>query len=336
MAWSVLVDISSSAGVVPVLGAGWSVGSSLPDWCELLRRVARRCEPAVNSSLVDDLLHEGYGLPAVAAMLRAMCSSHAEFTELVRDELYRDFRLARAGPGKPSNDDLVAFVQSRNPTLRSVAALCAVELDDSKQFKKNPKIQAIVNFNIDAVFREYVQARYRRALVRTIERPSKEPHPQRVSVYYMHGFLRFDEHAGNQKKEGSDKLVLAEHEYFDFFNNPTGLFNHTFLYLMREHCCLFIGLSMRDDNIRRLLHYSTKERVQAYTEEGKVPSVSRSKALRHFAILKRYDSQSLNLAVERSLEQLGTRVLWIADYAEIPGHLGMMYESAGNKWSTVY
>lgn len=335
MAWPDLFDIYAARGVVPVLGAGVSVGSSLPDWRELLRRVARRCGPAVDPSLVDDLLREGYGLPAVAGMLRTTCSSHAAFTGLVREELYRDFRLALGGQAESSKDGLLTFVRSRNPTLRSVAALCAVASDDGKTFNENPKIRSIVNFNIDAVFREYVQARYGRALVRTIERPSKEPYENRVSVYYMHGFLRFDKKAGIPKKE-ADKLVLAEHEYFDFFNNPTGLFNHTFLYLMREHCCVFIGLSMRDDNIRRLLHYSTKERVQAYREEGKTASVATSRALRHFAILRRHESESLNLAVERSLAELGTRVLWIADYGEIPSHLGEMYESAGNEWSTVY
>jgi SIR2-like domain len=203
-------------------------------------------------------------------------------------------------------------------------------------FEKNPLVRSIVNFNIDAVFREYVEARYGGRLVRTIERPSKEPDRKRVSVYYMHGFLRFDDKAGNQKKEASDKLVLAEHEYFDFFNNPTGLFNHTFLYLLREHACLFIGLSMRDDNVRRLLHYSTKDRVQAYREEGEALPVGKARALRHFAILQRYGSELLDRAVEGSLAELGTQVLWVDAYTQIPDRLGTMYEATGQQWSPVY
>jgi len=336
MSWTDLSEVYSATGIVPVLGAGLSVGSNLPDWSELLRRVARRCGHDVSSQLVDDLVRAGYGLPAVAGMLRAMCTSRAEFTNFVREELYRDFRRAFAGAPVPPPDHLVTFVRSHNRTLSSVAALCAVESHDGRTFHRNRKVKAIVNFNVDAVFREYVQARYRRALVRTIERPSKEPDRDRVSVYYMHGFLRFDEKADDPTKEASDKLVLAEHEYFDFFNNPTGLFNHTFLYLMREHRCVFIGLSMHDYNIRRLLHYSTKERVQAYVDEGKSVAVGKSKSLRHFAILKRHESDSVNIAVERSLEELGTRVLWITSFAEIPEQLGKMYESGGNSWSAVY
>jgi hypothetical protein len=263
MAWSDLFDTYSAAGVVPVLGAGVSVGSRslIGASCSAAsRNVARR--PAIRHWFKNSCAKATVCPRSRACYAR--CVTRTEFTEFVREELYRDFKneVAFSGRAEPSKNGLLEFVRSQNHTLKSVAALCAVESNDGKTFLKNPRIRAIVNFNIDDVFREYVQARYRRALVRTIERPSKEPHRNRVSVYYMHGFLRFDDKAGDQKKEASDKLVLAEHEYFDFFNNPTGLFNHTFLYLMREHCCLFIGLSMRDDNIRRLLHYSTKERVR--------------------------------------------------------------------------
>ncbi|HEU0079649.1 MAG TPA: SIR2 family protein [Longimicrobiaceae bacterium] len=54
--------------------------------------------------------------------------------------------------------------------------------------------------------------------------------------------------------EAPDVRVFTEQEYFDFFNRPTSIYNYTFLHLLREFPCLFIGLSLKDDNIRRLLH----------------------------------------------------------------------------------
>jgi hypothetical protein len=66
---------------------------------------------------------------------------------------------------------------------------------------------------------------------------------------------------------------------------------------------------MQDDNVRRLLHYSAKERFQAYREEGETKKDAKLKACRHFAILKQYDSVDINQAIERSLFELGTRVL---------------------------
>ena len=55
--------------------------------------------------------------------------------------------------------------------------------------------------------------------------------------------------------------------------------------------------------------------------------------LRHFAIIKKYDSDELNDLVERSLAELGVVVLWICDYAEIPQQIGLIY---GVRWGKVY
>lgn len=176
-------------------------------------------------------------------------------------------------------------------------------------------------------------------------------------VYYMHGLLRFDQRANDPDKEAADKLVFTEQEYFDFFNDPTGEFNYTFLYLLREHPCLFIGLSMQDDNIRRLLHYSRTRRVQAYLDEQRavaddagaqspdkkaaVRIEAEKKASRHFAVLQRSVSQPhIDDLVEQALEQLGTTALWVDQFSEIPDELGRVYASADSKlradWDAVF
>jgi hypothetical protein len=57
--------------------------------------------------------------------------------------------------------------------LRAVAALCAKWDDRTRSFVRNDRIHAVVNFNLDALLREYVAVRYKRALVRSVERASK-------------------------------------------------------------------------------------------------------------------------------------------------------------------
>ena len=62
-----------------------------------------------------------------------------------------------------------------------------------------------------------------------------------------------------------------------------------------------------------------------------------AKTIRHFAIFKRFDRESLNWITEKSLLNLGTRVLWVDDFSEIPERLGKMYESPGkNNWKSVF
>lgn len=249
MAWDKLEKVYQNQGLVLVLGAGISIGCGLPNWMNLLKRLAVVCFGDSGPVVVDEL---------------------------------RRF-----------NKRLVFTVE------RSSAAL---------------------------------------------ERSSKSKlaaGTRKIHAYHMHGYLRFDKKMGQPAKE-STRLVITEQEYFDFVNNPNSLFNYTFLFLLREYPCLFIGLSMTDDNIRRLLHYSMTERREGLVEE---PGNSNPKAtadapevqtVRHFAIFKRFQSENLNWLTETSLLNLGTRVLWVEDFAEIPGRLGQVYESTGNTWQTVF
>src|SRR6185437_9069910 len=98
---------------------------------------------------------------------------------------------------------------------------------------RNSLIHGIVTFNLDALLQAYVRARYGRHLLRTTERASAGKKPHTISLYHMHGHLRFDEMAGDLTKEAPDAVVLTEQDYFDFFNNPNSMFNYTFLYLLR-------------------------------------------------------------------------------------------------------
>ena len=82
-------------------------------------------------------------------------------------------------------------------------------------------------------------------------------------------------------------------------------------------------MSMNDENIRRLLHYSTSERRQRAVERGE-HSPERT-GLRHFAILRRSGTATLDKLTDISLRRLGTRVLWIDDFAEIPNRLAYVY-----------
>lgn len=92
---------------------------------------------------------------------------------------------------------------------------------------------------------------------------------------------------------------------------------------------------MQDDNIRRLLHYSAIERAQGFKQLGKALTDGK-KSLRHFAILKRFQTEEVCDQVEESLTHLGTRVAWVEDYAEIPDRLAKIYSSTGGDWQAVF
>lgn len=328
--WNQLKKRYEERGLVLALGAGVSIGCKLPSWEELLLRVGKECLGEGGRRAVQELLASGTTLPAIAGVLDSKCPKGVRFLDLLADALYRNFPIRNTIKTAAQEHKLVRFVQMNNRTMQAVAAFCA-RTSSGGEFVANERVHAVVTFNVDSVLRAYAHCRYRSYLFGTIESPTQIRRVGRIPIYQMHGFLRFDQ---KQRRAGDEpvRCVFTEGEYFDFFNRPHSVFNYTFLYLLREFNCLFIGMSMHDENIRRLLHYSTSERRDRFAAKG--DEDSRRRALRHFAILKRSNSIMLDDLTDTSLKTLGTRVLWIDDFDEIPDRLAFVYSQTD--WPKVY
>ena len=348
MAIDALKKTYRTEGLVLAIGAGVSKGAGLPDWSELLQRIGERLGEG-GREMIGTLIEHRFSFPSIAGMLRASLCDAEAFADVMRAELYEGFPFFPGGIPEGNSQALIDHIQT-NPkaqTLRAVAAFCAVAVNDEQNpqrsvFARNPQVHAIVNFNIDTVLREYIGVRYPRAdqepIVRTIERASKSSNAGKINLYHVHGNLRFDLKANRRDKESPDKLVFAEEEYFDFFNSPTSLFNYTFLYLLREFTVVFIGLSMKDDNIRRLLHYSRKERLEAHKDEKKNKPLQyfESRACRHFVLLDKHEYSTTKGLVERGLYYLGAVPVWLDGYDEVPKLLESVYSANGGNWASVY
>lgn len=332
--WADLTNAYLESGLVVVLGAGVSKGSNIPTWSKLLQRV-------ITDKLQADLdIHElqshGMSLPAIASLVEERLSDRNVFVEAIRTALYQEFPF-KDDVDKSNRRAYVRHIKEHNSTLRAIAALTAVRKPDGRTYDTNSRIHAIVTFNLDGLLQAYVYARYEKRLLRTIERASASRIPGKISIYHMHGFLRFDEKKGDPGKEAADAAVLTEQDYFNFFNQPTSLFNYTFLHLLREYPCCFVGLSMNDDNIRRLLHYSKLEKFNALQDEGETdPKKYEEKLYPHFAILARSTQSALDDAIQDTLRPLGVNVLWVDDFMEIPDRIGALYRSSGDNWEVVY
>jgi hypothetical protein len=162
----------------------------------------------------------------------------------------------------------------------------------------------------------------------------------------MHGYLSFFPRT-DENATPSTRVVLTEQDYFDFFNQPNSMFNYTFLYLLREFPCLFIGLSMQDENIRRMLHYSKLERMEALAKKqgitleelGGQQDVIEREVRRHYVILKENGNKLVNTANEKTLNALGVKVVWVKSFLEIRDILKRLYESVeedAGHWAEVY
>jgi len=309
-------------GVVPVLGAGASLGSGVPTWEDLLVRLADKAPKG--KPAFQELRSQGFSLPVAAANIESMYGSRQKLFDQLWRTLYADTPFGTISLARPWKRELLDNVQNRNPTLRAVAALCCAA--SGTGFIPNGKVRAVVTFNLDTILEEYVSYRYGGDMLQAIDHPAARTDVSATSVYHMHGFVKIG-------RMSPGALILTEADYFDFFSEPFGAFTYTFLYLLREASCVFIGLSMRDDNLRRLLYYSARERGQVFSKMGR--SRSSPALARHFALMARQEN-SIDDALESGLRELGVRIIWLDGYDEIPSVLKKVYESTVARWADVF
>lgn len=325
--WKNLRSVYERKGIVLVLGAGVSLGSGIPEWETLLAKFAGRTK--TEKHVFEQLRSRGFSLAAIAGALAQLYNSRETFISNVREVLYADFPFNRShGPHSPPG--FVAHTKNNNPTLRAVAAMCCRQMN--QDYQSNQRIKCVVSFNLDSLLEAFTESNYGRAILRPVEHSAISTAAQLISVYHLHGYLPFWNLEKAQPAYGN--VVLTEYDYFDFFGNPLGAFNYTFLYLLREHSCVFIGLSMRDDNLRRLLHYSARERRS--TLSALAPGMRADEAIkRHYAVLLREDDK-MDEVIQRGLGTIGVRTLWLDDHAQLSDHLAYVYEVEGCSWDSVF
>ncbi len=338
MSWDLLNTTYQRKGLVLALGAGVSKCSDIPSWEELLARLVAKCVPNGNEDRYNELRSQGLSPEIIASIIEEHCGKRDIFIKEVRDALYQDYPYYKVPITKSNRKRIAGYIRKNNQTLRTVGSLCAIRNPGKTSCRRNPRIHAIVSLNLDALLQVYIKNRYDKYITRTVERATAETHPERdqINVYHMHGYLVIGEKIGDKRTEAADSVVLTEQDYFDFINNPNLLYNYTFLYLMREFNVLFVGLSMLDENIRRMLHYSKKERLENLDQNELSKDELRKEIRRHFVIMRRSGDGFYDRSLEESLDPLGTQVLWVDDYDEIPVRLGAMYGNAGDDWAKVY
>ena len=119
-----------------------------------------------------------------------------------------------------------------------------------------------------------------------------------VAIYHVHGLLPFDKY---KERKYIDSLIFNESEYFYLYNNP-----YTWNISKQMHdftfcTCLFIGLSLTDPNMKRLLE------------------VSLNPLKYNFIFMKKEDgyNEKTYRAVTNYFFSYDLITIWIDDYSEI-------------------
>jgi hypothetical protein len=323
--------------LVLFLGAGVSVSQGLPSWNKLVLDLLlshaassprwHKLEPHYRRALVT-WLHEELGYdPLVLARLvkksllerarRRLGDALAErrFWELVRAQLYVDCR-SRVAAG----------------TLAAVA-----ELVD--RAVRGDHLAAIVTFNFDDLLEQELR---RRQVACHVVHGARRATGRGLPIVHVHGYLP---QRGSVPEDPG--LVFTEDEYHRITEVAFHWAATAIVSYLREHTGLFIGLSMNDPNLRRLLDASRfpKDRPRHWQVQRRhhLGRADRKRVLTQLSVQAEeqralvggestLDAVELERSLETALdtanafdrivlESMGVKTIWVESFADLPALL---------------
>jgi hypothetical protein len=268
-----------------VCGAGVSIGAGIPLWNSLLLKLLESMMVKISedhsiflSNSDANEFQKRYGPSALVLGKYLKTNLGNDFLPQLRDALYSD---------NPTTCDIIDAI---------------VEL--SRPQRDGKPIDSILTFNFDGMIEENLEKHSIRH--KAIFTEGMRNAPNELPVYHVHGYLP---RKGRIKKDA--EIVFSEDAYHSQFTEPFSWSNLIQLNKLNQNTCLFVGLSLTDPNLRRLLDVSNRKnpsRILSHYIIKKVPNlVSSSDKVDDLAFLLE----------EQDANELGLNVVWIQEFNEI-------------------
>ncbi|MBS4536504.1 SIR2 family protein [Clostridium sp. D2Q-14] len=276
-----------------VCGAGISMGAGLPSWnrllLQLLKLMVDRISDNYNIQLDDDSAEEFNNkyFPSSLILGRYLKMNLGEdFLNEVRNTLY-------------------TTNVNTSETINEIVNLARPQRD------RKP-LDSIITFNFDTLIEENLEKQ--NVSFKSIFSDGMKNDSNEMPIYHVHGYLP----RTGEIPEDTD-IVFSEDAYHNQFIEPFSWSNLIQLNKLHQNTCLFIGISLTDPNLRRLLDVANRKNV--------------NKNLNHY-IIKRVpenynkDNKIDKLAFfleEQDANDLGLNVIWVDKFSEIPKILRKIY-----------
>lgn len=270
----------SDGSLTLVCGAGISIGANIPSWDSLLDRLLDAMAQKLTKTTTDEKIdNQGLGqLKSNSSLIIGRYLKNVlddDFLPELRDALYRE---------ASNTSELIDSI---------------VEMSRPKRSTK--PLDSIITFNFDDLLEKNLKKN--KIEHKGIYTEGFRNKPDEIPIYHVHGFLPSSGRI-NEKMN----IVFSEDAYHDQFTDPFSWSNLIQLSKFSQNTCLFVGLSLSDPNLRRLLDV-------AYRKDP-------AKGTRHFMIQKRDSKSSRNRLIESLKEQdaasLGLSIIWTETFNDIP------------------
>jgi len=268
-----------------VCGAGVSVGAGIPAWNDLLLGLLEKMMASIsnneNLSLkISDAneFQQRYGSSALIIGKYLKSNLGKDFSSELRDALYQE---------NPNTSDIIEAI---------------VELSCPQRDGK--PLDSLITFNFDNLIEEALdksRVKYKAIYAEGMRSKSSE-----LPLFHVHGYL-----PRNGRIPRDRDIVFSEDAYHSQFIDPFSWSNLIQLNKLSHNTCLFVGLSLTDPNLRRLLDVANRKNP--------------NKSINHFIIKKTLSPKNgkdrvddlAEFLEEQDANELGLNVIWVNEFKEI-------------------
>lgn len=302
--------------LVFVLGAGISMSYGLPSWDTLLQKLLvttiEKEQSASNalSKLFTELFSPS---PLIAGryLQKYHENKNSSFEETVRKVLYADITLTKV-----------------SPVMEEIVKYCVAA-------GKSPNLDSIITYNFDDLVEQHLTKTNVEIPFKPIYGVGMNPEPGELPIYHVHGYL-----PQKDKLTEINQITFGESVYHKQYSDIYSWNNIVQINKFRDFTCLFIGSSLTDPNIRRLLdiarvqkgdkqdyHYIFKKKykqenvekdLKKILQENKILFDEKSIAQLNFSETVNFLIKTIEAYEENDSSSFGVKTIWIDDFVEIP------------------
>lgn len=274
------------------VGAGASYANGIPTWSRLIADLASKLVPEELQPAFDILA--SFDNPLISARyLKSLFAFSEGLPVAVHSELYKNYA-----------------VDMENQTLRLIERLAQLSNDIGNSLK-------IVNYNFD----DLIQNRFRSLDIDSTtiyDQATNTANGSGIKIYHVHGIVPYDSKLTPVKPQPN--LVLSEDDFHVLMSDAKCWQNLVQAELLSSNVCIFIGLSMTDPNLRRIVDHCACELKQ--DKHPKRYIVTRKHAagdtlLPDSAELTSEIAEGLNFIKSGLFRELGAEPFYISDFEDI-------------------
>ena len=251
--------------LVLVIGSGVSKQMGIPDWKTLMQKLLidtlnnQNDENSKNSIIIAQLFSDLFPKnPLIAARyLRDHFKDNIEFNNKIRDTLYNNIDKSS---DKSTIKEILNFIIAPG---------------------KSPNLDSIITYNFDDLLEKEIEKTKLPIPYEVIHKTGQNPSNKGLVIFHVHGYL-----PENYQLDSSN-VVLSEDIYHKLYYEMYNWNNLLQINKFKEKTCLFIGTSLSDPNLRRLLDISKKLRGNGEY---------------HFIIKEKQDKQRIKNTIKQYLD----------------------------------